>query len=98
MRSTELSRALEAGEWLGVSMEDDKEADALFGMTRRLWVATRARPAVFEEPLRPCAIFTTDSESSAGVIPGVLKLVLTEGRVASPDVKALLHEIAGRFE
>lgn len=90
----ELSRALEAGEWLGVSMEDDKEADALFGMTRRLWVATERALLSFEEPLGPCAIFTTDFDLSAGVIPGVLKLVLTEGRVASPDVKALLHELS----
>ncbi|MFR8956899.1 MAG: 5'-3' exonuclease H3TH domain-containing protein, partial [Collinsella intestinalis] len=90
----ELSRALEAGEWLGVSMEDDKEADALFGMTRRLWIATERALLSFEEPLGPCAIFTTDFDLSAGVIPGVLKLVLTEGRVASPDVKALLHELS----
>ena len=36
----ELCRALAADEWLGVAMEDDKEDGALFGMTRRLWVAT----------------------------------------------------------
>ena len=90
----ELSRALEAGEWLGVSMEDDKEADALFGMTRRLWVATDRALLSFEEPLGPCAIFTTDFDLSAGVIPGVLKLVLTEGHVASSDIKALLHELS----
>lgn len=90
----ELSRALEAGEWLGVSMEDDKEADALFGMTRRLWVATDRALLSFEEPLGPCAIFTTDFDLSAGVIPGVLKLVLSEGHVASSDIKALLHELS----
>ena len=90
----ELSRALEASEWLGVAVEDDKEADALFGMTRRLWVATDRALLSFEEPLGPCAIFATDLDLSAGVIPGVLKLVLSEGHVASPDTKALLHELS----
>ena len=90
----ELSRALEAGEWLGVAVEDDKEADALFGMTRRLWVATDRALLSFEEPARACDISMAELDLSAGVIPGVLKLVLSEGHVASPDIKALLHELS----
>ena len=90
----ELFRALEAREWLGVAMEDDKEDGALFGMTHRLWVATDRALLSFEEPLGPCGIFATDLDLSAGVIPGVLKLVLSEGHVTSPDIKALLHELS----
>ena len=90
----ELSRALDADEWLGVAMEDDKEDGALFGMTRRLWVATDRALLSFEEPLGPCAISTIDLDLSAGVIPGVLHHILSEGRVISCDVKALLHELS----
>lgn len=90
----ELSRALEAGEWLGIAMEDDKEADALFGMIRRLWVATDRVLLAFEEPVGPGAICSTDFDFAHGVIPGVLRRVLGEGRVASLDTKALLHELS----
>lgn len=90
----ELSRALAANEWMGVVMEDDKEADALFGMTRRLWVATERALLSFEEPQGACALFATGFDLSDGVIPGVLSLLLSEGHVASPDVKALLHELS----
>ena len=90
----ELRRALDADEWLGVAMEDDKEDGALFGMTRRLWVATDRALLSFEEPLGPCAISTIDLDLSAGVIPGVLHHILSEGRVISCDVKALLHELS----
>lgn len=90
----ELCRALDADEWLGVAMEDDKEDGALFGMTRRLWVATDRALLSFEESLGPCAISTIDLDLSAGVIPGVLHHILSEGRVISCDVKALLHELS----
>ena len=90
----ELCRALAADEWLGVAMEDDKEDGALFGMTRRLWVVTDRALLSFEEPLDPCAIPTIDLDLSAGVIPGVLHHILSEGRVISCDVKALLHELS----
>ena len=90
----ELMRALEAGEWLGVAMEDDKEADALFGMTRRLWVATDRALLSFEEPIGPCGVFATDIDCSHGVIPGVLGLLFAKGSVVSSDVKALLHVLS----
>ena len=46
----ELSRAVEAGEWVAATVDDDKEADALFGLTRTLWVAAGGKLLAFEEP------------------------------------------------
>ena len=46
----ELERALGASEWLGVTIDDDKDAGALFGLTHTLWVATSEAVLAFEEP------------------------------------------------
>ena len=38
--ASEVSRAIEAGEWVAAVVDDDKEEGALFGLTRTLWLAT----------------------------------------------------------
>ena len=90
----EIDRALAEGEWLGVALEDDKEDGALFGMTRRLWVATSRALCSFEEPVGECGVIASEFDFSQGVIPSVLRRLLLEGHVASPDVKVLLHELS----
>ena len=91
-----LSRALEAGEWLGVAVDDDKEAGALFGLTHTLWVATGEHVLAFEEPEGhdACAAEAAGFDFSGGLIAGVLMRLFADGRVASPDVKALIHELS----
>ena len=95
----ELDRAIEAGEWLGVTLDDDREEGALFGLTRTLWVATsRALVAVDEPADGPTAIVATGPVAGfafeGGLVASVLTRLLREGHVASPDVKALLHELS----
>ncbi len=95
----ELDRAIEAGEWLGVTLDDDREEGALFGLTRTLWVATsRALVAVDEPADGATAIFATGPVAGftfeGGLVASVLARLLREGHVASPDVKALLHELS----
>ena len=95
----ELDRAIEAGEWLGVTLDDDREEGALFGLTRTLWVATSCALVAVDEPADgqtaivatgPVAGFTFEG----GLVASVLARLLHEGYVASPDVKALLHELS----
>ena len=95
----ELDRTIEAGEWLGVTLDDDREEGALFGLTRTLWVATSRALVEVDEPADgataifaagPVAGFTFEG----GLVASVLARLLREGRVASPDVKALLHELS----
>lgn len=38
--AAEVSRAIDAGEWVAAVVDDDKEEGALFGLTRTLWLAT----------------------------------------------------------
>lgn len=83
----EISRALEAGEWLGVALEDDKESGALFGLTRTLWVATDDALVAIEEP-------EDMGGQDDGLIASTLKRLCTEGSVASCDVKGLLHALS----
>ncbi|MBM6907257.1 DNA polymerase I [Collinsella intestinalis] len=95
----ELDRAIAAGEWLGVTLDDDREEGALFGLTRTLWVATsRALVAVDEPADGPTAIVATGPVAGfafeGGLVASVLTRLLREGHVASPDVKALLHELS----
>ena len=95
----ELDRAIEAGEWLGVTLDDDREEGALFGLTRTLWVATsRALVAVDEPADCPTAIFAAGPVAGftfeGGLVASVLVRLLRAGQVASPDVKALLHELS----
>ena len=83
----EVSRAVGAGEWLGVVLSEDKEAGALFGMTRTLGVATSQAVVRFAEPAgAPC--------SGPLGIASVLCDLFAHGRVVSPDVKALIHAVS----
>ena len=97
----ELSRAVEAGEWVAATVDDDKEADALFGLTRTLWVAAGGNLLAFEEPsgasLSPHSaslLAAAGIDGANGLIAGVLQHLFETGLVASPDIKALLHELA----
>ena len=97
----ELSRAVEAGEWVAATVDDDKEADALFGLTRTLWVAAGGKLLAFEEPsgasLPPHSaslLAAAGIDGANGLIAGVLQYLFETGLVASPDIKALLHELS----
>lgn len=97
----ELSRAVEAGEWVAATVDDDKEADALFGLTRTLWVAAGGNLLAFEEPsgasLSPHSaslLAAAGIDGANGLIAGVLQYLFETGLVASPDIKALLHELS----
>lgn len=97
----ELSRAVEAGEWVAATVDDDKEADALFGLTRTLWVAAGGKLLAFEEPsgasLSPHSaslLAAAGIDGANGLIAGVLQYLFETGLVASPDIKALLHELS----
>ena len=73
-----LSAAVEAGEWVACVIDDDKEEGALFGTTHVLWAACCAGLLRFE----------------GEDIAWALGELFSRGRVTSPDVKALLHELA----
>ena len=91
-----LARALDAGSWVAATLDDDKEDGALFGLTRTLWVATGAELLAFEEPADHArgVASVAGFDFGRGLIVGVLARLLSEGRVAAPDIKALLHEVA----
>ena len=92
--AAEVSRAIDAGEWVAAVVDDDKEEGALFGLTRTLWLATSKGLFALEEG-DSCAAAEVEGFSFAhGVIAGVLASLFMEGRVASPDTKALLHELS----
>ena len=42
--AAEISRAIDADEWVAAVVDDDKEEGALFGLTRTLWLATSKGP------------------------------------------------------
>lgn len=95
----ELSSALQEDVWFGVALESDKQADALFGFTRTLWVATPAKLVSLEEAIGFGETASADVETHGfdlqhGLIAGVLMRLLREGRVASADIKTLLHELS----
>ncbi|MDN0056233.1 DNA polymerase I [Collinsella ihumii] len=92
----ELARSIEAGEWIAAVLDDDREAGALFGLTHTLWVAAPDALLAFEEPDGgACDLPTVDGyDFSHGLIAGVLLRLFGEGKVVSPDVKALIHELA----
>lgn len=90
----EVSRAIDAGEWVAAVVDDDKEEGALFGLTRTLWLATSKGLFALEEG-DSCAVAEVEGFNFVhGVIAGVLARLFMEGRVASPDMKALLHELS----
>lgn len=92
--AAEISRAIEAGEWIAAVVDDDKEEGALFGLTRTLWLAT-SKGLFALEGGDSCAAAEVEGFNFAhGVIAGVLARLFMEGRLASPDTKALLHELS----
>ena len=92
--AAEVSRAIDAGEWVAAVVDDDKEEGALFGLTRTLWLATSKGLFALEEG-DSCAVAEVEGFNFVhGVIAGVLARLFMEGRVASPDMKALLHELS----
>ena len=92
--AAEVSRAIEAGEWVAAVVDDDKEEGALFGLTRTLWLATSKGLFALEEGDNGAAAEVEGFNFAHGVIAGVLARLFMEGRVASPDMKALLHELS----
>ena len=92
--AAEVSHAIDAGEWIAAVVDDDKEEGALFGLTRTLWLATSKGLFALEEGDSGAAAEVEDFNFVHGVIAGVLARLFMEGRVASPDMKALLHELS----
>ncbi len=90
----EIARAIDAGEWIAAVVDDDKEEGALFGLTRTLWLATSKGLFALEEGDSGAAAEVEGFNFVHGVIAGVLARLFMEGRVASPDMKALLHELS----
>lgn len=92
--AAEVSRAIDAGEWVAAVVDDDKEEGALFGLTRTLWLTTSKGLFALEEGDSCAAAEVEGFNFAHGVIAGVLARLFMEGRVASPDTKALLHELS----
>lgn len=92
--AAEVSRAIDTGEWVAAVVDDDKEEGALFGLTRTLWLATSKGLFALEEGDSGAAAEVEGFNFAHGVIAGVLARLFVEGRVASPDMKALLHELS----
>lgn len=92
--AAEVSRAIDAGEWVAAAVDDDKEEGALFGLTCTLWLATSKGLFALEETDGGAPAAVEGFNFAHGVIVGVLARLFMEGRVASPDMKALLHELS----
>lgn len=92
--AAEVSRVIDAGEWVAAVVDDDKEEGTLFGLTRTLWLATSKGLFALEEGDSGAAAEVEGFNFAHGVIAGVLARLFMEGRVASPDMKALLHELS----
>lgn len=92
--AAEVARAIDAGEWIAAVVDDDKEEGALFGLTRTLWLATSKGLFALEEGDGASPGEVDGFNVAHGVIAGVLARLFMEGRVASPDMKALLHELS----
>lgn len=92
--AAEVARAIDAGEWIAAVVDDDKEEGALFGLTRTLWLATSKGLLALEEGDGGTTAVVDGFNFAHGVIAGVLARLFMEGRVASPDTKALLHELS----
>ena len=91
-----IESCIEAGEWLGVVVDDEREPGALFGSTHVLWVSTSDSLLGFQQTDGAAAPRGGDCgiDCAHGVIAGVLARLLLGGRVCSPDVKALMHELS----
>ena len=92
--AAEVSRVIDAGEWVAAVVDDDKEEGALFGLTRTLWLATSKGLFALEEGDSGAVAEVEGFNFVHGVIAGVLARLFMEGRVASPDMKTLLHELS----
>lgn len=92
--AAEVSRVIDAGEWVAAVVDDDKEEGALFGLTRTLWLATSKGLFALEEGDSGASAEVEGFNFAHGVIAGVLARLFMEGRVTSPDMKALLHELS----
>lgn len=92
--AAEVSHAIDAGEWVAAVVDDDKEEGTLFGLTRTLWLATSKGLFALEEGDGGTTTVVDGFNFAHGVIAGVLARLFMEGRVASPDMKALLHELS----
>ena len=92
--AAEIARSMEADEWIAAVVDDDKEEGALFGLTRTLWLATSKGLLALEEGDGASTVVVDGFNFAHGVIAGVLARLFMEGRVASPDMKALLHELS----
>lgn len=92
--AAEVARAIDSGEWIAAVVDDDKEEGALFGLTRTLWLATSKGLLALEEGDGGTTAVVDGFNFAHGVIAGVLARLFMEGRVASPDTKALLHELS----
>lgn len=92
--AAEIARAIDAGEWIAAVVDDDKEEGALFGLTRTLWLATSKGLFALEEGDGGAPAEVDGFNVAHGVIAGVLARLFMEGRVTSPDMKALLHELS----
>lgn len=92
--AAEVSHAIDAGEWVATVVDDDKEEGALFGLTRTLWLATSKGLFALEEGDSGAVAEVEGFNFVHGVIAGVLARLFMEGRVASPDMKTLLHELS----
>lgn len=92
--AAEIARTIETGEWVAAVVDDDKEEGALFGLTRTLWLATSKGLLALEEGDSCAAAEVEGFNFAHGVIAGVLARLFMEGRLASPDTKALLHELS----
>ena len=92
--AAEVSRVIDAGEWVAAVVDDDKEEGALFGLTRTLWLATSKGLFALEEGDGGAPAVVDGFNFAHGVIAGVLARLFMGGRVACPDMKALLHELS----
>ena len=72
-----LAAAMEAGAWVGCSLDDDRAAGALFGLGHTLWAATEGALCRFDG---------ADADAA-------LERLFRQGRLAAAGVKGLLHAL-----
>lgn len=92
----EVVRAVDAGEWVSAALDEDENAGTLFAESHPLWVTTSKGLYRFEDGDGSA---TAVGESAGfdlahGVVNGVLIRLFAAGRVASPDIKGLVHVLS----
>lgn len=75
---TALERALASNTWLGVTFDDGKDSETLFGVSETLWVSTDEALLRFDG---------TDAYD-------ILVKLWRDARIVSDDVKALIHRVS----